>query len=158
MGSHMLDVMIGLFGLPETVYAQCPNLVHRWDVEDCAAVTMRLKGGTLVQSRFHWNSKTWRHDFEVVGTEARIIWSPYDNGPVIKTVGKHVDHIELPSAENVHLPLVENFVRGILTNRAPVYSITDALKTNILLDAIYPVSYTHLDVYKRQCPKRVQRR
>jgi 1,5-anhydro-D-fructose reductase (1,5-anhydro-D-mannitol-forming) len=137
MGSHMFDVMIGLFGLPETVYAQCANLVHRWDVEDSAVVTMRLRGGGLAQSRIYWNARTWQHEFEIVGTEARIQWSPYDNGPVIKTVGSRSEKVDLPSAENVHLPLVQDFVKGILTNRGPQASVVEACQANLLLDAIY---------------------
>jgi predicted dehydrogenase len=137
MGSHMFDVMIGLFGLPESVDARCANLVHSWDVEDSTVCSMRLEGGAIVQSRFHWNSKHWRHEFEVVGTNAQLLWSPYDSGMVIKTSKGRLEEIDLPNSENVHLPLIENFVRAMITNRAPLSSLADALKTNILIDAVY---------------------
>ena len=137
MGCHMLDVMIGLFGVPESVYAKCANLVHSWDVEDSAAIVMRLRNGALVDAHFNWNTKMWQHEFEIVGTEGKIVWSPYDTGPVIKTVGNQVECLDLKGAANVHIPLVEDFVQSVLTNCVPRSTVTEAIKTNILLDAIY---------------------
>lgn len=137
MGCHMFDVMIGLFGLPATVYGRCGNLVHRWDVEDSAAVIMRLRHGALVEARFNWNTKAWQHQFEIVGTEGRITWSPYDTGPLIKTVRGQTEHLDLPVSANVHVPLVKDFVQSMLMNRPPRCPATEAVKTNILLDSIY---------------------
>ena len=56
---------------------------------------------------------------------------------VIKTSKGRLEEIDLPNSENVHLPLIENFVRAMITNRAPLSSLADALKTNILIDAVY---------------------
>lgn len=137
MGTHMFDVLIGLFGMPVSVYAKCDNLVHRWDVEDTANVLMALQNGARVLAFFSWNSKTWRHEFEIVGVEAKVNWLPYDSGPVIKTVGRNVGSLDLPCAENVHMPLVEDFVQSVLSGRSPLYSITESAKTNVLLDAVY---------------------
>ena len=137
MGTHMFDVLIGLFGMPRRVYAQCGNLVHRWEVEDSAVLLMTLAGGAQVTASFNWNSKTWRHEFEMVGTEAKLAWLPYDSGPVVKAVGRTVENLDLPGAENVHLPLVQDFVDAILADRDPVCPLAEAAKTNALLDAVY---------------------
>jgi predicted dehydrogenase len=137
MGSHMFDVLIGLLGMPVKVYARCANLVHQWEVEDTASIVMELPDGAQVTAVFAWNSKTWRHEFEIVGTEAKVCWHPYDAGQVIKTAGRQVDELALPPAENVHLPLVEDFVRAVLEDRSPVCPLTEAAKTNALLDAVY---------------------
>ncbi|MFH1738138.1 MAG: Gfo/Idh/MocA family oxidoreductase [bacterium] len=137
MGSHMFDILIGLFGLPKSVYAKCENLVHQWDVEDCASILMTLENGALVTASFNWNSKTWRHEFEIVGTEAKINWLPCDSGPVTKTVGREVQELDLPNANNVHQPIVDDFIDAILRNRDPICPVAEAAKTNILLDAVY---------------------
>lgn len=146
MGCHMFDVMIGLFGLPKTVYGQCGNLVHRWDVEDSMAVVMRLRNDTLVEARFNWNTKMWQHQFEIVGTEGKIAWSTYDSGPVLKTRSGHTEHLDLPAPANVHAPLVEEFVQSILANRTPQCDATEAVKTNILLDAVYESAATGREI------------
>ncbi len=98
---------------------------------------MTLRDGARVNASVAWNSKTWHHEFEIVGTEAKVNWLPYDKGPVVKTVGRQVENLELPCADNVHLPLVESFVNAIRENQQPEFSFAEAIKTNILLDAVY---------------------
>ena len=137
MGAHMFDVLIGLFGLPVSVYARCENLVHQWDVEDSASILMVLENGAHVSASFNWNSKTWRHEFEIVGTEAKVYWYPYDSGQVVKTVGRDIQDLDLAPVENVHLPIVEDFVEAVGEGREPVCPLSEAAKTNTLMDAIY---------------------
>jgi predicted dehydrogenase len=137
MASHMFDVLIGLLGMPRTVFARNANLVHAWDVEDSSAMVMTLESGALVTASFSWNSKTWSHEFEIVGTEAKVKWHPCDGPKVLKTVGRQVDDLDMPNAENVHLPLIEDFVAASREGRQPRVSLAEAAKTNRLLDAVY---------------------
>lgn len=138
MGCHMLDVIVGLFGLPESVFAHAEALIHPdWGVEDSSAIVMRMPGGAHVLASFGWNSQTWVHEFEVVGSKARVRWFPADNGEVVITVGRDVTQADSPNAANVHQPLIEDFVQAIRENRAPICPLSEAIKTNQLLDAIY---------------------
>jgi predicted dehydrogenase len=147
MGSHMLDLMIGLFGLPVSVFAWCDNLLHPdWNVEDNACVVMKLDNGALVTAKFSWCSKTWRHEFEIVGTEAKVDWLPMDSGEVAKTIGRQVETLKIPPAENVHLPIIQDFMIAIRENRSPACPFEEAIKTNQLLDAIYLSAAEHREV------------
>jgi predicted dehydrogenase len=137
MGSHMFDVLIGLLGMPTKVYAVTKTLVQPYDVEDSAAILLELPGGAQVVASFHWNSKTWTHEFEIVGTEAKVKWFPYDSGKVLKTVGPDTEELDLPNPENVHLPLIEDFVRAVRSGGEPIVPLAEALKATILLDAVY---------------------
>lgn len=137
MGTHMFDVLIGLFGLPETVFAHTSTLDRDWDVEDSSAMVMSLHGGIPVTASFHWNSKTWTHMFEVVGTEAKVLWHPYDSGVAVKTVGRDTVEVPVPPAGNVHQPLIEDFVTAVRAGRKPSVTFAEALKTNRLIDAVY---------------------
>ena len=137
MGSHMFDVMIGLFGLPQNVFAFTMTKTHGYEVEDSATTVMQYKNGPDVVASFNWNSKTWTHEFEIVGTEAKLKWSPYDSGAIFKTVGRNTEQIELPEPVNAHLPMVQDFVNAIAEDRQPVVTAAEAVKTNVLLDAIY---------------------
>lgn len=98
---------------------------------------MRLPGGALVNAEFHWNSKTWSHVFEIVGTEARVVWNPFDSGRVVRTFGRETMEIDLPNAGNVHQPLVEDFISSVREGRPPAVTLAEAAKTNRLLDAVY---------------------
>jgi len=146
MGSHMFDVLIGLFDMPVSVYAKCETLIHKWDVEDSASIIMKLKNGAQVTASFGWHSKTWRHEMEIVGTEAKIDWLPYDTGPIVKTVGRNIETIEMPNADNVHQPLVEDFVQAVLEDREPEVTFEEAAKTNILLDAVLQSSAENKEI------------
>lgn len=149
MGSHMFDLLIDLFGLPRSVFAYADRLVHEeWGVEDSSAIAMQLDGGAQVLASFGWNSQTWVHEFEIVGSLARLRWCPADTGPVVRTAGRNVDEFDLPPAENVHLPLVEDFVRALREGGEPICPLREAVKTNRLLDAIYESARTG----KAVCP------
>lgn len=146
MGTHMFDVLIGLLGLPESVMAMTETLDRNWDVEDASAIVMRMPGGALVTASFHWNSKTWVHLFEVVGTEAKVLWLPYDSGKVVKTVGREITELDMPPASNVHLPLIEDFISAVQDGRKPAVTFAEAAKTNRLVDAIYQASMEKREV------------
>jgi len=146
MGSHMFDVMTGLLGLPRTVYAKTKTLVRPYEVEDAAAVLMEMDGGAYAVAGFNWNSKTWSHEFEIVGTEAKIKWHPYDSGKVLQTVGREEKLLDLPNAPNVHAPLVRDFVEAVLAGREPAVPPAEAAKTNRLLDAVYRSAETGQEI------------
>ncbi len=137
MGTHMFDVLIGLLGLPARVSAMTITRSRDWDVEDGSGIVMRLPGGALATAAVHWNSKTWSHSFEIVGTDSRVVWQPYDSGNVLVTVGRDTVEHHLPPAENVHLPLVGDFAGAVREGRPPEVPFAEAAKTNRLLDAIY---------------------
>ncbi|HON05922.1 MAG TPA: Gfo/Idh/MocA family oxidoreductase [Candidatus Ratteibacteria bacterium] len=140
MGSHMFDVLIGLFGVPSSVFAKMRNLVFDYDVEDSSAVMMEYKNGFLVTASFNWNSKTYAHEFEVLGTEAKTRWIPYDGDKITVITGSQTEEIDLPNHKNVHYPLIEDFVSSIIENRSPLISMEEAAKTNLLIDACYQSS------------------
>jgi predicted dehydrogenase len=137
MGTHMFDVLIGLFGMPETVFAKAETLVQPYAVEDASVAILTLPGGAQVLASFHWSSKTWSHEFEIVGTEAKVKWHPYDSDSVLKTVGRDTTEVPTPNAKNVHAPLVEDFVSAVLEGRDPGVTAAEAARTNAVIDALY---------------------
>ncbi len=147
MGSHMFDVLIGLLGLPVSVFAEAKTLVQPYAAEDSAAILMELPGGARVVAGFGWNSKTWVHEFEIVGTEARLKWSPYDSGKIVKTVGRETEELLLEDPANVHRPLVDDFARAVRGGSVPAVPLAEALKTNILLDAVYESSRRKKEIH-----------
>jgi len=137
MGAHMFDVMVGLFGLPESVFAKIETLTHSYKAEDSSVLIMNYANGMQAIGSFHWNSRTWSHEFEVIGTEAKVKWHPCDGPTVVKTVGRDIQEIESPNHDNAHYPLIEGFVSAVKTGREPTVSAEEAAKTNRLLDAVY---------------------
>jgi predicted dehydrogenase len=137
IGSHMFDVLIGLFGMPEHVVGQAATLVNDYAAEDTATVLMRFNGGIQATASFGWSSKTWTQEMEIIGSEGKLTWRPYDTGKVLLTIGRETQELDLPPAANVHQPLVEDFVRAIQENRPPVCPAVEAARTNRLLERVY---------------------
>lgn len=146
MGSHMIDVLVGLLGIPRLVYGREKTLTQSYEVEDSAEFLMELQSHLSVIGSFHWNSKSWCHEFEIVGTEGRIKWAPYDSGKVWKTIGRETSEVNLPNAGNVHLPLIQDFVAAVQQGRTPEIPLREAAKTNLILDAISESSRTGKEV------------
>jgi len=146
MGSHMFDVLIGLLGMPRTVTAKVNTLVQSYEVEDAAAMIMEMPDGAYVTASFNWNSRTWSHEFEIIGTEAKVKWHPYDSGKVLKTVGRDIQELDLPNAANPHLPLVQDFVEAVRAGREPIVPLAEAARTNVLLDAVYRSAETGQEI------------
>ena len=140
MGTHMFDVLIGLLGSPVDVVGRVETLVHDYAAEDSCVALLRLEGGAQCMAGFHWNSKTWSHEFEIVGTEAKLKWHPYDSDSVVKTVGRDIREIATPNHPNVHYPLIEDFVDAVLEGRDPRITPAEAAKTNRVIDALYSSS------------------
>ena len=61
-------------------------------------------------------------------------------GGPLADMGCHL--FDLPNAENVHQPLVEDFVDSIINQHPPVVPVVEALKTNLLLDGIFESART----------------
>jgi predicted dehydrogenase len=136
-GCHMIDVLIGLLGPPSAITARCANLAQAFEAEDSTSALMMMPDGAHVTASFQWTSKTWTHEFEIIGTEAKLTWTPFDAGPVQLTIGRDTQSIEMPNADNVHQPLIDDFVQAILTRRTPIVPLGEAIKTNRVMDAIY---------------------
>jgi predicted dehydrogenase len=146
MGSHMFNLVIGLAGAPWKVFARTATRLHRYDVEDSAEIVAELADGTPVVAGFLWNSKTWAHEMEIIGSEARLQWMPLDGACVRIVRGANVEEVELPNAGNVHAPLVAQFAAVIRTGAAAESTLADAALTNKVLDAIYESAATRREV------------
>jgi predicted dehydrogenase len=146
MGSHMLDILIGLRGMPARVYAKAGTLVHRYEVEDSAATLLTMPDGTPVSADFGWSSKAFSHEMEIVGSEGKLRWSPHDTGPVTLTLGRDTRELDLPPAANVHGPLIEDFNRAVADRRPPASPLDEAARVNTLIDAIYRSAETGREV------------
>jgi predicted dehydrogenase len=137
MGCHMIDVMVGLLGTPRSIFAKSKTLMHGYEAEDTASFLMEMPEGAQVVGSFGWSSQTWANEFEIIGSEGKLKWAPFDSGQVVLTVGRDIHELNLPPAENVHQPLVADFHNALRNGLKPACPLEDAMKTNVILDAIY---------------------
>jgi len=140
MGSHRFDLLVGLFGMPTQVWAVTETLVHDYEVEDTASVYMKLGNGAQCVSTWQWSSQTWVDHLSIIGTDGKIVMEPVDSPNFTLYIGKgrtqeRFDE-EIPLPENVHLPMIQNFVDSVLQGVDPVEVGEEGLKINRILAAI----------------------
>jgi predicted dehydrogenase len=140
MGSHRFDLLVGLFGMPTQLWAASETLAHDYEVEDTASVFMKLGEGAQCVSTWQWSSQTWVDHLSIIGTRGKIVMEPMDSPNFTLYIGKgrsqeRFDE-ELPLPDNVHLPMVQNFVDAVLAGVDPVEVGEEGLKINRILAAI----------------------
>jgi 1,5-anhydro-D-fructose reductase (1,5-anhydro-D-mannitol-forming) len=125
VASHRIDVLNFLFGQPQRVSAHLSNAVHHYAVEDNATVMIEYEGDVRGVVDVRWHSKVKRDECRIRGTEGEINLSPL-NGPDLVYPGGHES---IPPHENLHYPMIENFVDAVLGKAALLSSGASSLWT-----------------------------
>src|SRR5262245_12171616 len=136
MASHRLDLLCMLFGQPLSLSALTDTREMNIAVEDTGSLLIQFAGGiqgVVFASHCVHGSMD---EFEIYGTRARLWVSPL-NGCELQLFGESSQTFHLPKAENVHLPLIEDFNQAIRENREPRVSGEEGMKASVLLEAAY---------------------
>ncbi|HVN80006.1 MAG TPA: Gfo/Idh/MocA family oxidoreductase, partial [Terriglobia bacterium] len=136
MVSHRLDVLVMLFGLPQSLAAYTTTRVLDIPVEDTASLLLQYGSGLHVLVFGSHCVRMPMDEFEVFGTGGKLKIAPM-NGPLLEVVTDHCEILDLPKADNVHLPLIEDFNRAIREDSQPRVSGEVGMAASIILEAAY---------------------
>lgn len=142
LGYYLIDIAHNFLGMPVTALAQ-GSILHPAvmnDVEEIASVILKFPGGEIFTLLFDCTAPGTRHELELWGTGGRLTWPqwpPHGNGPVIKSTPAGTETIPAHTAENWHLPMIEDYVCALLTGREPVCTLESAAQTEFITDAIF---------------------
>jgi predicted dehydrogenase len=126
IASHRIDATNFLFGRAEAATGIMSNAVHKLPVEDSATVVMRFAGGAHGVVDVRWNSRIRRDQFRIRGTEGEIDLDPL-NGPELRLTVRSGTVVEtLPPHQNIHFPIIENFVGAALAGDPTQLACTGA--------------------------------
>jgi predicted dehydrogenase len=135
-GCHRLEVLLSLFGPVTEVLGVLANTALAREVEDTAVAVMRFASGPVATVTVSHAAGEARDTFEVIGRKG-CIRIPKLNGPELRLVSGGVETVEQhPPAENLHLPLVEQFVRAVLRDEPPAVDGFVGREVNRLLAEI----------------------
>jgi len=112
------------------VSAQLSNAVHHYAVEDNATVMIEYPGGVRGIVDVRWNSRIKRDECRIRGTDGEMELTPL-NGPDLVYPGGR-EH--LPVYQNVHLPMIENFVDAVEGKSSLLASGADSFWTDWIID------------------------
>jgi 1,5-anhydro-D-fructose reductase (1,5-anhydro-D-mannitol-forming) len=116
-GSHRIDLMNYLFGVPRLVTGQLSTVVLAIQVEDNATVLIDYENGVRAQVDVRWHSRVSRDEFRIRGTDDEIDLSPLNASSLVHPGGLE----DLPPHPNLHYPCIEDFVKSVLDS-APLRS------------------------------------
>lgn len=118
-GCHRIEVLINLFGRVNQVKSLVGNVLFAREVEDTATALLEFEHGPqAILSVTHAAHKP-QDTLEIFGSQGSI-HVPALNDGAIKVSTRSDERTEThPPHANLHLPLIDDFVRAILNNRKP---------------------------------------
>ena len=130
IGSHRIDAANFLFGQPTAATGLLSNVVHHLAVEDSATAVIDYASQARAIIDVRWNSRIPRDEFRIFGTDGELDLSPLGS-PTLRihtAAGTAEEH--LPTAANVHLPLIQNFTAAILDGASLICPGAEAIQTD----------------------------
>jgi predicted dehydrogenase len=139
-GCHRIEVLLNLFGcgVRETTGLTAQVAFDR-SVEDTAAVLLRFESGPCAAVVVTHASGEPQDTLHVFGTRGAIYVDDLNRGTLrVRAAGTRIE--EHPPADNVHLPLVADFVDAVRSGREP--AVTGAIGRSVaaIEDVIYAVA------------------
>ena len=142
VGSHRIDVLNFLFGPPASVLAETGNQVHHYGVEDSATLLMQYASGLRAVLDVRWNSRVERDEFRIIGAEGELELTPLNQAPMVFRSARETRSEELPPHDNLHYPMIANFVGAVLDGAELVSSGRTAMETDRVISAAFESART----------------
>jgi predicted dehydrogenase len=118
-GCHRIEVLLNLFGNARRVSGLLANVFFARDVEDTAAALFEFEQGTCAMLAVTHATSEPRDTLDVFGTRGAIHVPNLNRGELTITGGGSTRSEAHPPAQNLHAPLVEDFVEALLGGRDP---------------------------------------
>jgi predicted dehydrogenase len=136
MASHRLDLLCMLFGQPVSVSALTHTRELTIPVEDTGSLLVEFGNGIHAMVFASHCICQPMDDLEIYGIRGHLRVSPL-NGSELHLITDKPEVFQLPKAENVHLPLVEDFNEAIREDRPPRVTGEEGMRASVLLEAAY---------------------
>ena len=136
-GCHRIEVLGHLFGGVDRVASMISGSIFEREVEDTAVATMHFASGVTATISVTHATNVPKDTLQIFGTKGCIEIPVLNAGRLFVTAGTEKREEDLPPAENIHQPLVEDFVESVLRGREPAVDGQAGRYVSQLLDQIY---------------------
>ena len=134
-GCHRLEVLLALFGDVVDVRGLHANTLFERPVEDAAVEVLRFSPGPIAIVSVAHAAAEPRDTFHLFGSEGSL-HVPVLNGAALTITSRGATRTEQhPAPDNLHLPLVQQFVEAVLDDAPPVVDGRMGRAVNRLLAA-----------------------
>jgi predicted dehydrogenase len=118
-GCHRIEVLLNIFGPIIEVKGMIANTVFDREVEDTASALFRFQRGACAVLSVSHAAVEAKDSLNIFGTLGSIRVSILNEGK-IRVIGKLGERYEAhPPAANLHAPLIDDFVKAVLSGREP---------------------------------------
>ena len=137
VGSHSLDLLIYLFGMPEEVSSYIERVTFSYKVEDSVFLLARFKQKIHLLAHYNFNLPN-SHSLEIYGTKGKIIVENIDGDMFFLYDEKNkCQKIRTPHAENPAFPMIESFAQSLQQEKEIAIPGKEGIKATKVIDAIY---------------------
>ena len=118
-GCHRIEVLANIFGTITEVRSMTAKVLFDREVEDTASALFSFERGACGVLSVSHAAVEPKDSLNIFGSLGSIRVSILNEGK-IRVVGKLGERYEAhPPAANLHAPLIEDFVKAVLTDREP---------------------------------------
>ena len=141
-GIHRFDLFHFFFGPVANVRALTETLVFDLEVDDTSTILVRHESGVHATAAFNWNVGVNLDEFEITGTEGRILSRNLGKGELELTNDKGPQSLTLPAPKYVHAALIEHFVDCLRAGKPNTLPGTVGIEATRMVLAAYKASST----------------
>ncbi len=137
-GCHRIEVLMHLLGPVKRASGTLSNVTFKnRDVEDTATAILEFENGAQGVVVASHAAEQPQDSLVIFGSEGSLRVDPLNQGTLVLQQGRKTRTEHHPPHPNLHLPLIEDFVRALLDGRPPVVDGQTGRAVSAVLDAIY---------------------
>ena len=118
-GCHRIEVLISLFGRVRRISSLLGTSVFEREVEDTATSLLEFESGPQAILCVTHAASEPQDTLHIFGTEGSIHVPELNAGVLTLTTSNGESHESHPAFSNLHLPLIDDFVQALISNRDP---------------------------------------
>ena len=138
VATHRLDLLA--FFLGSVRERSLPSSIPQhfdFDVDDASVLMMRFDSGTHATGAFNWNVGAPIDEFEICGTEGRLLARNLGAGQLEVVADGEVTPYSLPAPPITHLGLVAHYVECLRTGRPNALPGEEGIQATRMTEAAY---------------------
>lgn len=137
-GSHWIDLMRLFLGEIQDVMAYCSPDLSGDTVDRVVGAQLRTAGGAIVSLMLNAESPASINEFEMLGTQGRILGSPYSDGRyLLERPNRQPELVTFPNLGPAHTELIAELVKRLQENRPSPIPGEEAVPVWRIMEAIY---------------------
>lgn len=137
-GSHWVDLIRYFLGEVVDVTGYASSQASGFEIEDTLSAQMRTRDGALVSLLLTFQSPASINEFDILGTEGRILGGPLSEGFWrLERHGKNPELVNFPYSGTAHSDFITELIPSLLAQQPALIPGEEAVADWKIMEAIY---------------------